>query len=237
MGFGALRNIVRPLSRTLISRASSTPSSTTTMSSFLSSSSLFVKPDPRFISGGRQSPWIPTALNHFHSLTDTRFPKRRPVDKPHRKRASLRPRGPYAWVQYTKGQPISPNNPNEGSVKRRNEKKRMSQRCAFIKLVSSIDSFLILYLVSLDKDIGSDFRVSRSTFYSNLPATVMVDFQISPAEMSEAKKRKAQLQEANRKKRIKRVERKMAAVARERAWTVRLVELQQLEEEKKKSTA
>ncbi|KAK0604988.1 hypothetical protein LWI29_021623 [Acer saccharum] len=187
MGFGALRNIVRPLSRTLISRASSTPSSTTTTSSFLSSSSLFVKPDPRFISGGRQSPWIPTALNHFHSLTDTRFPKRRPVDKPHRKRASLRPRGPYAWVQYTKGQPISPNNPNEGSVKRRNEKKRMSQRCAFIK--------------------------------------------------SEAKKRKAQLQEANRKKRIKRVERKMAAVARERAWTVRLAELQQLEEEKKKSTA
>ncbi|KAK3224229.1 hypothetical protein Dsin_011254 [Dipteronia sinensis] len=189
MGLGALRNIVRPLSRTLISRASSTPSSTTTTtSSFLSSSSsLFVKPDPRFVSGGLQSPWIPTALNHFHSLTDTRFPKRRPVDKPHRKRASLRPSGPYAWVQYTPGKPISPNNPNEGSVKRRNEKKRMRLRCAFIK--------------------------------------------------SEAKKRKAQLQEANRKKRVKRVERKMAAVARERAWAVRLAELQQLEEEKKKSAA
>lgn len=54
---------------------------------------------------------------------------------------------------------------------------------------------------------------------------------------SEKKKRKAQLQEANRKKIIKRVERKMAAVARERAWTQRLAELQQLEEEKKKSTA
>ncbi|KAH7566340.1 hypothetical protein JRO89_XS08G0140300 [Xanthoceras sorbifolium] len=181
MGFGALRNIVRPLSRTLISRVSSSTSS------FLSSSP-FVKPDPRFVSVGQQlSPWIPAALNHFHSLTDTRFPKRRPVDKPRRKRAGLRPPGPYAWVQYTPGQPISPNNPNEGSVKRRNEKKRMRQRRAFI--------------------------------------------------LSEAKKRKAQLQEANRKKRNQRVERKMAAVARERAWAVRLAELQRLEEEKKKSMA
>lgn len=50
---------------------------------------------------------------------------------------------------------------------------------------------------------------------------------------SEGKKRKAQLQEANRKKRAQRVECKMAAVARERAWTERLAELQRLEEEKK----
>lgn len=54
---------------------------------------------------------------------------------------------------------------------------------------------------------------------------------------AEKKKRKTQLQEANRKKNIKRVERKMASVARERAWAQRLVELQQLEEEKKKSMA
>lgn len=54
---------------------------------------------------------------------------------------------------------------------------------------------------------------------------------------SEAKKRKTQLQEAKRKKNIKGVERKMAAVARERAWAQRLAELQQLEEEKKKSVA
>lgn len=54
---------------------------------------------------------------------------------------------------------------------------------------------------------------------------------------AEKKKRKAQLQEATRKKNIKRVERKMAAVARERAWAQRLAELQQLEEEKKKSMA
>lgn len=40
------------------------------------------------------------------------------------------------------------------------------------------------------------------------------------------------MQEANRKKRMERIERKMAAVARERAWAERLVELQKLEEEK-----
>lgn len=51
---------------------------------------------------------------------------------------------------------------------------------------------------------------------------------------AEAKKRKAQLQEANRKKVIKRVERKMAAVARDRAWAEKLAEVQRLEEEKKK---
>ncbi|KAK9284628.1 hypothetical protein L1049_023804 [Liquidambar formosana] len=45
------------------------------------------------------------------------------------------------------------------------------------------------------------------------------------------------MQEAKRKKNIKRVERKMAAVARERAWAQRLAELQQIEEEKKKSMA
>ncbi|OVA08716.1 hypothetical protein BVC80_551g19 [Macleaya cordata] len=94
----------------------------------------------------------------------------------------LEAEGPYAWVQYTPGEPILANRPNEGSVKRRNERKRIGQKKAFIK--------------------------------------------------SEAKKRKAQVQEAKRKKIIKRVERKMAAVARERAWTQRLAELQQLEAEK-----
>ncbi|ESR45370.1 hypothetical protein CICLE_v10003765mg, partial [Citrus x clementina] len=126
MGFGVLRSIIRPLSRTLISRS---PTSTSSTTPFFSSSSL-LKPYFQLLST-RQSPWIPIS-NHFHSLTDTRFPKRRPVEKPRRKRASLRPPGPYAWVQYTPGQPISPNNPNQGSVKRRNEKKRMRQRRAFI---------------------------------------------------------------------------------------------------------
>lgn len=45
------------------------------------------------------------------------------------------------------------------------------------------------------------------------------------------------MQEAKRRKINERVERKMAAVARERAWAQRLAELQQLEEEKKKSVA
>jgi hypothetical protein len=45
------------------------------------------------------------------------------------------------------------------------------------------------------------------------------------------------MQEAKRKKNVKKVERKMAAVAREREWAERLVELQRLEEEKKKSMA
>ncbi|KAK6258269.1 hypothetical protein SCA6_012743 [Theobroma cacao] len=184
MGFGALRTIIRPLSRTILSRAP--PASVTTSSL---SSSLCPKPGFSSFLGGsfyRQSPWIPIS-NQLHSLTDTRLPKRRPQDKPRRKRASLKPPGPYAWVKYTPGEPILPNNPNEGSVKRRNEKKRMRLRRAF--------------------------------------------------KLAEAKKRKAQLQEANRKKKIKRVERKMAAVARERAWAERLVELQRLEEEKKKAVA
>jgi len=62
-------------------------------------------------------------------------------------------------------------------------------------------------------------------------------FIVDSCIQAEKKKRKAQLQEANRKKNIQRVERKMAAVAREREWAERLAELQRLEEEKKKSMA
>ncbi|XVF62122.1 hypothetical protein PTKIN_Ptkin08bG0191900 [Pterospermum kingtungense] len=184
MGFGALRSIARPLCRTLLSRASSA-SATTLSGSFYSCP----KPGLSSFLGGsihRRSPWI-SITNQLHSLTDTRYPKRRPQDKPRRKRASLKPPGPYAWVKYTPGEPILPSNPNEGSVKRRNEKKRMRLRRAF--------------------------------------------------KLAEAKTRKAQLQEAKRKKKIKQVERKMAAVAREREWAERLVELQRLEEEKKKAMA
>ncbi|CAN4080923.1 unnamed protein product [Withania somnifera] len=181
MGLGALRSIIRPVSRALLS--------TRTVSAFAPISSPAItastSPDLRqlFKTFRPKLPWIqPSSAAAFHSLTDNRFPKRRPSNKPKRKRASLRPPGPYAWVKYTPGEPISPNNPNEGSVKRRNEKKRIGQRKAFI--------------------------------------------------LAEKKKRKALLQEANRKKMIKRVERKMAAVARERAWAERLVELKKLEEEK-----
>ncbi|PON71517.1 protein translocase subunit [Parasponia andersonii] len=184
MGFGALRPILRPLSRTLVSQIS-TPATTS-----LVAASASARSDLRSVLGGgpfrSQLPWFPIT-NHFHSLTDTRFPKRRPSDKPRRKRASMKPPGPYAFVQYVPGEPILPNRPNEGSVKRRNEKKRIRQRLAFI--------------------------------------------------LAEKKKRKAQLQEAKRKKNIKKIERKMAAVAREREWAQRLAELQRLEEEKKKSMA
>ncbi|KAL6552240.1 hypothetical protein OROGR_008394 [Orobanche gracilis] len=55
--------------------------------------------------------------------------------------------------------------------------------------------------------------------------------------MSEKRKRKAELQEAKRKKIMGRVDRKMAAVARDRAWTERLVELKRIEEEKRKKEA
>ncbi|XP_059645422.1 uncharacterized protein LOC132286987 [Cornus florida] len=184
MGFGALRSIIRPVSRTLFSSRSTFAFSPATFSATSQSPS----PEVRLLFGSlhRHTPWIP-ASNAFHSLTDTRFPKRRPSLKPRKKRASLRPPGPYAWVKYVPGQPILPNQPNEGSVKNRNERKRRRQRRAFI--------------------------------------------------LSEAKKRKSQVQEAKRKKMIKRVERKMAAVARERAWAQRLAELQQLEEEKKKAMA
>ncbi|WJX95409.1 hypothetical protein P8452_76732 [Trifolium repens] len=172
---GALRNILRPLSLS---------SSRITVTSQISSTLPFHASLP---SSCKPPQFLLPFVNHFHSLTDTRFPKRRPSDKSRRKRASLRPSGPYAWVQHTTGETILPNKPNEGSIKRRNEKKRMRQRRAFI--------------------------------------------------LSEKKKRKAQMQEAKRKKSIKKVERKMAAVARERAWAERLVELQRLEEEKKKSMA
>uniref|UniRef100_A0A1J3DZD8 Uncharacterized protein n=1 Tax=Noccaea caerulescens TaxID=107243 RepID=A0A1J3DZD8_NOCCA len=180
MGFGAIRSIFRPLSRTLVSRAAANFSPATIPAG---------KPELCSFFGGSSHlrlPWMPVA-NHFHSLslTDTRLPKRRPMTHPKKKRFKLKPPGPYAYVQYTPGEPISSNNPNKGSVTRRNAKKRIGQRRAFI--------------------------------------------------LSEKKKRVALVQEAKRKKRIKQVERKMAAVARDRAWTERLAELKQLEEEKMSS--
>ncbi|KAK4417400.1 hypothetical protein Salat_2565600 [Sesamum alatum] len=178
MGFGAFRSIIRPVSRILLPASRFSPAAKT----FSTTS----PPELRhlFYPLRRNLPWIPPC-SAFHSLTDTRYPKRRPSDKPRRKRASLKPPGPYAWVKCAPGEPILPNQPNEGSVKRRNEKKRIKQHRAFI--------------------------------------------------MAEKRKRKAQLQEAKRKKIMKRVERKMAAVARERAWQERLVELKRIEEEKKKA--
>ncbi|XP_028076993.1 uncharacterized protein LOC114279028 [Camellia sinensis] len=181
MGLGALRSIIRPVSRTLLlSARTPSPFSLTTTTTPATS---LLRPLHRTI------PWIP-ASSSFHSLTDTRLPKRRPADKPKRKRASLKPPGPYAFVKYVPGEPILPNQPNEGSVKRRNEKKRMRQRRAFI--------------------------------------------------LSEAKKRKAQLQEAKRKKNIKRIRAgKMHASGQGSSMVLKGLgqQLQRLEEEKKKAMA
>lgn len=85
------------------------------------------------------------------------------------------------------GEPIPANQPNEGSVQGRKEKKRIKQRKAFI--------------------------------------------------MAEKKKRKAQYSAAVKRKEAERTERKMAAVARERAWTERLADLKRIEEEMKPATA
>ena len=92
MGFGVLRSLIRPLSisssTALTSRISATASCTTPFRALLASP----KPDPR-------PQWLLPLWNHFHSLTDTRFPKRRPS-------ASLRPSGActhlafFSWFRF-----------------------------------------------------------------------------------------------------------------------------------------
>ncbi|KAG0476164.1 hypothetical protein HPP92_012592 [Vanilla planifolia] len=119
----------------------------------------------------------------FQGLTDNRFPKRRPGTKPKRKRASFKPPGPHAWIQYVPGEPIPSSRPNEGSVTGRKRRKRIMQRKAFI--------------------------------------------------LTEKKKKQEEWKVAKRKKRMERIERKMAAVAREKAWAERLKELQQIDAQKK----
>ncbi|KAM7256801.1 hypothetical protein ACFE04_012542 [Oxalis oulophora] len=183
----ALRTITQFRSVLLAARTITTSTINSKTTAFLSPNKPHFTTSGSFLNNNYKNALTPhpfIMFRHFiTSLTDTRFPKRRPLLKPCRKRSSLKPPGPYAWVKYTPGEPITPNNPNEGSLKRRNEKKRIKQHRSFI--------------------------------------------------MQEKRKRKAQMQEANRKKIIKRVERKMAAVARERDWAERLAELQRLEEEKK----
>lgn len=103
MGFGALRSIVRPLSRTLLSRTSA---SSTTPFIATSASPKF---EFRLVLGGgggggsvrNQSPWLPIS-NHLHSLTDTRFPKRRPMCEPRRKRSSMKPPGTLFQIEALK---------------------------------------------------------------------------------------------------------------------------------------
>ncbi|GAB2297099.1 hypothetical protein Dimus_031198 [Dionaea muscipula] len=192
-----LQNLIRPLYTAFSARATTVAASASASASVYARVILSPSPATSFLSNFLSSGTCPTRLhsrsihleslaslasNPYDALTDSRFPKRRPSDKSRRKRSSLRPPGPYAWVKYVPGQPILANQPNEGSVKLRNEKKRRTQRREFIK--------------------------------------------------AEAKKRKVQVQESKRRKKEKQIERKMAAVARERVWAQKLVELQRLEEEK-----
>ncbi|RZC83457.1 hypothetical protein C5167_046245 [Papaver somniferum] len=77
-----------------------------------------------------------------------------------------------------------------------------------------------------------NFRMSMLILGENMGCLKLLSdhyFYVLDILASEANKRKVQVQEAKRKKVEKRVERKMAAVARDRAWPVRLAQLQQLE--------
>ncbi|XP_020523542.1 uncharacterized protein LOC105420760 [Amborella trichopoda] len=44
------------------------------------------------------------------------FPEEKARPQGRRKRASLKPLGPYTWIQYVPGEPIPRSRPNEGSV-------------------------------------------------------------------------------------------------------------------------
>ncbi|CAH9070488.1 unnamed protein product [Cuscuta epithymum] len=129
MGLGAIRSISRPVSRALFfsHRNIYSFSSITSPATLLSS----VSPEIR-LPFRPKLPWIPPSTA-FHSLTDTRYPKRRPVLKTKRKRPAPEPPGPYSGVaRRLPHDPKPQKHPNEGSVKRRNEKKRIRQRKAFI---------------------------------------------------------------------------------------------------------
>lgn len=184
---GAIRTILRPLSARRILPVFTQLSSTSS-----SSSSSIVEKIPclrsRFLIGELRGSSLgqlfstSTGGAAFQSLTDNRLPKRRPGTKPRRKRASLKPPGPHAWVQYVPGEPIPSSRPNEGSVQGRKRIKRMLQRRSFI--------------------------------------------------LSQKRKKQAEWKVARRKRYTDRIERKMAAVAREKAWAERLKELQEIEAQK-----
>ncbi|KAL9244797.1 hypothetical protein vseg_018523 [Gypsophila vaccaria] len=140
MGFGTLRTLLRPISRSIsISIHQSTPQFTQSpqtlskLIQFPQQNHIFPKFNQLFSRSIHLDSLPSLAPKPFDSLTDTRFPKRRPGLKSRRKRSSIRPRGPYAWVKHVEGEPVAPSQPNEGSVKLRNEKKRRRQYREFIK--------------------------------------------------------------------------------------------------------
>ncbi|KAH9621865.1 hypothetical protein KSS87_002122 [Heliosperma pusillum] len=142
MGLRTLINLIRPLSRsisTLPPRNLSNPSSqilsNVIQSPIQQQQQHYLLPKfNQIISRSIHLESLTSlAAKPFDPLTDTRFPKRRPALKSRRKRSSIRPSGPYAWVKHVEGEPIAPSQPNEGSVKLRNEKKRRRQHQEFIK--------------------------------------------------------------------------------------------------------
>ncbi|KAK8934396.1 hypothetical protein KSP39_PZI015060 [Platanthera zijinensis] len=188
---GAIRTILRPLSARRILPAYAQFSPTSSSSSSIVEQLQCLRP-PLLIKelqgpSLRQLFSTSTGGAAFQSLTDNRLPKRRPGTKPRRKRASLKPPGPHAWVQYVPGEPIPRSRPNEGSVQGRKRIKRMLQRRAFI--------------------------------------------------LSQKRKKQAEWKVARRKRYTDRIERKMAAVSREKAWAERLKELQEIEAQKNAAMA
>ena len=106
MGFQTLRSLIRPLSRA-ISAHSRAPFTQSPASSLFQSNFLSPKPNQnqylqypfaQFISRSVHLESLSSiAARPFDPLTDTRFPKRRPSDKPRRKRSSLRPPGGFLF--------------------------------------------------------------------------------------------------------------------------------------------
>ncbi|KAH0455498.1 hypothetical protein IEQ34_015530 [Dendrobium chrysotoxum] len=187
---GAFRNIIRPLSARRLLTIPARLSDAVPLPAAIEKSQClranFIIKGPLGLSLRRLF-GTSTGGAAFQSLTDTHFPKRRPGTKPRRKRASLKPPGPHAWIQYVPGEPIPRSRPNEGSVQGRKRIKRILQRKDFI--------------------------------------------------LTAKRKKQAEYKVARRKKYMERIERKMAAVAREKAWAERLKELQEIEAQKKASMA
>ncbi|KAL2926624.1 UDP-N-acetylenolpyruvoylglucosamine reductase [Bienertia sinuspersici] len=112
MGFGTLRSFLRPISRAISTHSSNfLTQSPQSSAQFLPKSLLPFHQlhQQQLIFGHLFSRSVhleslsSLAPKPFDPLTNTRFPKRRPLDKPRRKRSSLRPSGPYAWVKHEPG--------------------------------------------------------------------------------------------------------------------------------------
>ncbi|GAB2268009.1 hypothetical protein Dimus_002987 [Dionaea muscipula] len=183
MGLTRIRNLIRPIYTTLSARAVAVAAT----ASISARATLSPSPATSFLSNFLSSGTCPTRLlrrsihleslsslasKPFDALTGSRFPKRRPSDKSRRKRSSLRPPGPYAWVKYVPGQPILANQPNEGSMKLRNEKKRRRQRREFIKIQNLKRTQTVLeHLIVREKQTVKLDRIEGNSEKSTSPSS------------------------------------------------------------------